>query len=94
MEAAFPHGGNVFFNILHPASANGFSAYWNQNFLVRAILLLVETIIGIKGKPFSKKVLILASEQLIFRLVETIFFSIFQRFLTGIVFFGLVEMCT
>ena len=48
MEAPFPYIGNVFFNIFHPASANGFSGYWNQNFLVRAILLLVETIFEIK----------------------------------------------
>ena len=75
VEAAFPNSGNVLFNILYPASANGFSVYCNQNFLVRAILLLVETIIGIRRKQFSNKELISASEQLIFRLVETIFFN-------------------
>ena len=75
VEAGFPNSGNVLFNILHLASANGFSVYCNQNFLVTAILLLVETIIGIRRKQFSNKELIPASEQLIFRLVETIFFN-------------------
>ena len=59
--------------------------------LVRAILLLVGTIIGIGSKQ-SKKELILASGQLIFWLVKTIFFlSIFKRLLPVIVFFRLVE---
>ena len=50
--------------------------------LIRAIFLLVEAIIGIRGgKQFSKKELIIASGQLIFLLVETMFFSIFQRLL-------------
>ena len=44
MEGAFPYNGNIFFNILYPASANEFSAYWKQYFLVDAISLLVETI--------------------------------------------------
>ena len=48
VEAAFPYSENVFFNILHPASANAFSGQWKQYFLVSAISLLVETIIGIK----------------------------------------------
>ena len=43
------------------------------------------------GKQLSKKELILASGQLIFWLVETIFFSIFQRLLPVIVFSRLVE---
>ena len=59
-------------------------------FLVRAILLLVETIIGISSKQ-SNKDLILASGQVIFWLVEVIFFSIFQRFLIVVDFFRLVE---
>ena len=42
-----------------------------------AVFMLVETIIGIRGKQLSKKELILASGQLIFRLVETVFFSPF-----------------
>ena len=63
----------------------------NSVFLVRAILLLVENIIGIRNKQFSKKELILASRQLIFWLVGTIFFFIFQRLLPVIAFFGLLE---
>ena len=48
--------------------------------MIIAICMLVETIIGISGKQFSKKELILASGQLIFRLVETVFFfSIFLQ---------------
>ena len=38
------------------------------------------------GKQFSKKELIIASGQLIFWLVETNFFSIFQKLLPVIVF--------
>ena len=60
-------------------------------FLVRAILLLVATIIGNRSKQ-SKKELIVACGQLIFWLVKTIFFSIFKRLLPVIVFFRLVEM--
>ena len=41
-----------FFNILHPALANGLSAKWKQYFLVSAISLLVETIVGIRRKQF------------------------------------------
>ena len=48
VEAAFSYSGNIFLNIRHPASANGFSPYQKQYFLVSAISLLVETIIGIK----------------------------------------------
>ena len=43
-------------------------------FLVSAILLLVETVIGIRRKRFWEKDLILASGQLIFWLLENIFF--------------------
>ena len=39
-KAFFPHSENMFFNILHPAGANGVSAKWKQHFLVRAISLL------------------------------------------------------
>ena len=35
----------------------------------------------LQGKQFSKKELMIASEQLIFQLVETIFFSVLQRHL-------------
>ena len=65
----------------------------------------METIIGIRGKKFPKKELALPSGQLIFWLVETIFFfSIFRRPLTvffriqwksifqGNPYFRLVEM--
>ena len=80
MEAAFPCSGNVVFNILHPASASRLSAYLKQHFLVSAISLLVETIIGIKRKQFWEKEVIFASGKPIFWLVVIIFFSIFQRF--------------
>ena len=53
----------------------------NSIFFARVNLLLVETITVIRRKQFSKKELILASGQMIFWLVETIFFSIFQRLL-------------
>ena len=56
-------------------------------FLIRAIFLLVEAIIKIRGKQFSKEKIIIASRQLIFWLMETIFFSIFQRPLPVIYFF-------
>ena len=39
---------------------------------MRTMFLLVESIIGIRGKQFSKKELIIAAGQLIFWLVETI----------------------
>ena len=83
VEAAFPYSGNVFFNIFHPASANGFSAKWKHYFLVSAISLLVETMIGIRRKQFWEKELILASGQLIFWLVEIIFFLHFSETLVG-----------
>ena len=40
---------------------------------MRTMFLLVESIIEIRGKQFSKKELIIAAGQLIFWLVETIF---------------------
>ena len=40
----------------------------------------------LQGKQFSKKELMIASEQLIFQLVETIFFFFFQRHLPVIRF--------
>ena len=52
VEAAFQCSQNVFFNILYPASADGFSALMKQYFLVRATSLLVETIIGVRRKQF------------------------------------------
>ena len=50
VEAAFSYSAYRFSNNLHQASANGFSAYWKQYFLVSAISLLVETTIGIRRK--------------------------------------------
>ena len=52
VEAAFLFSGNIFFNILHQARADGFSAEWKQYFLVSAISPLVETNIGIRRKQF------------------------------------------
>ena len=52
VEVYFLARANVFINILHPASANGFSAKWKQYLLVSAFSLLVETITGIKRKEF------------------------------------------
>ena len=49
----------------------------------------METIIGIRGKHFSKKELTLASGQLISRLVQTIFSLLFSE--TPAIFFRLVE---
>ena len=48
VEAVLRHSGNLFFNILYPANANGFSAYGNGIFFLRAILLLLEIISLIK----------------------------------------------
>ena len=50
-----------------------YSVLWKLCF-DQSYFQLVETVIGIRGKQFSKKELILASGQLILRLVETIFF--------------------
>ena len=70
VEAVFVYSGNVFFNILHPVCANGFSALRKQYlFLVRAIFQLVEPIIRVTRKQCSKKELALASGKLIFWLV-------------------------
>ena len=55
-----------------------YSVLWKLCF-DQSYFRLVETIIGIRAKQFSKKELVLANGQLIFRLVETIFFSIFRR---------------
>ena len=48
VEAVLPYSGRVFFNVLYPANAKGFSAYGDSIFLVRAILLLLEVIRVIK----------------------------------------------
>ena len=57
-------------------------------FFVRAIFLLVETIIGIWGKQFSMKELNITSGQLIYWLVQNHFFSIFIRFFNETLHFG------
>ena len=44
VEAVLPYSKSVFFNTLYQASANEFSAYGNNNFLVGAIVLLFEII--------------------------------------------------
>ena len=89
-KGIFPYSGNVFFNILHPLVQTDFLLSGKSIFLVRAILLLVENITGIRSKR-SKKDLILASGQLIFWLMETIFFSVFQRLLPVMTFFRLMK---
>ena len=80
--ATVPYSGNTFFN---------------KSFirLVKQIFCLVETVFfdqsyfsaRQEGQQFSKKELIIASGQLIFWLVETIFISIFQRLLPVIALF-------
>ena len=50
----------MLFNIRYPANANGFSAYGNSSFLVKAVLLLLEIINVIKRDSGS-----------FFRLLET-----------------------
>ena len=52
----------------------------NNVFFVGAIFLLVETIIGIRGKQFSMKELNITSGELIFWLVQNRFVYIFQIF--------------
>ena len=58
VEAAFSYSGNIFFNILHPVSANGFYAQWEHYFSVSANSLLAETIFGIRRNQFLEKELI------------------------------------
>ena len=71
MEAPIPCSENALFQqILYLASGNRFPVIFCD--------LLVEAIIGIRGKQFPKKQLIIASGQLIFWLVEAIF-SLFFR---------------
>ena len=80
---------------------NLLSGYWKRIFCLvekmfltcfYSVFLLVEIIIGIRGKPFSRKKLILASGQLIFLASGNhFFFSIFQILLPMQVFFRLVE---
>ena len=48
VEVVLPYSKSVFFNILYPASANEFSAYGNNIFLVGALMLLLEIINVIK----------------------------------------------
>ena len=73
VEAAFPFRGNATFNKSYIRLVETEFLSSGNCFLIKAIFLLVETIIGIKGKLFSNKKLILASRQLISRLLETIF---------------------
>ena len=61
-----------------------YSVLWKLGFDQR-YFWLVETIFGIRGKQFSKKELILASGQLIFRPVEIICFLHFSE--TPVIFF-------
>ena len=91
MEATFPYSGNAIFNksFIRLVEKNFLSS--GKFFLIIAVFLPVEAIIGIRGEQFLKKELIIASGQLIFWPAETIFFSIFQRLLPVIVFFHLVE---
>ena len=68
-----------FQQILHLASGNGLSLKRKQCFLIRAIFLLVEAIIGIRGEVvFKERAYHYYSGQLIFWLVVTIFFSFFR----------------
>ena len=62
----------------------------NNIFLVRAILLLVETIIGIRRKQFSKKVYS-CQWATYFLVCEKQCFCIFHKLLLVIVFYCLVE---
>ena len=73
MEVAFLYCKNVFSISFIRLVQTDFLPSGNSIFLVRAIFLLVETIIGIRRKQFSKKEIILVSGQLIFWLVETTF---------------------
>ena len=91
VEAAFWYSGNLYFNILYPMQLvqTDFLLSGNSIFLVRAILLLVETIIGIRRKQFPNKKLIVASGQMkrhfqwnpLLRLVQTDFLARGNRFL-------------
>ena len=72
-----------------------FLVYWKQYSYIPSFFLLVEAIIQSRQNQFLKanhiqflrKKLIFASGKLIFRLVETILFSIFQTILPVIAFF-------
>ena len=86
MEATFTYFfiGSVFFNIFFIRLVKTNFLSWKQCFLIRGIFQLLELL----GKQFSKKEFILTSGQLIFWLVEIIFFSIFLRLLPVIIFFA------
>ena len=88
VEAAFPYSGNLFFNILHPASANGFSFCPAETvFFGQCSFTASTNHYGIRRKQFWEKELIFASGQLIFWVVEIFFFSIFQKLLLVLVYF-------
>ena len=89
VEAAFPFRGNVFLYKSYIRVVETDFLSKENCFLIRAIFLLVETITGIRRKQFSKRKLILGSRQLISRLMETFFFSIFQGLL--LFFFSSIE---
>ena len=79
VEATFPYSGNAYFNKFFIGLVEtDFLSSGNSAFLIRAIFLLVEAIIGIGRKQFSKKQLIIASGQLIFWVAETIFSRLFR----------------
>ena len=65
-----------------------YSVLWKLCF-DQSYFWLVETIIGIRGKQFWEKELILASGQVIYRLVENIFSLHFSE--TPVIFFRLME---
>ena len=74
MGTAFSYSGNLFFSKSFIRLV-GKNFLWKKCFLIRVIFLLVETVIEIWGKQFSKKELSFASGQLIISLVEISIFS-------------------
>ena len=74
MGTAFSYSGNLFFSKSFIRLV-GKNFLWKKCFLIRVIFLLVETIIEIWVKKFSKKQLSFASGQLIISLVEISIFT-------------------
>ena len=85
VKAVLPYSESVFFNILYPADANGFSPYRHSIFFfwLNIFLLLLEILVELRewyfssstGNIYFNEVLHSGYWKEIFRLVETFLFS-------------------